>query len=391
MNVELVDKKKMNGLVAKKEILTEATLLEIGDNSIKVLLVSGYCNGKKITEVTLAKKGDKVNPRQLSFESLRADKSERKLVLVIIDTNAPSVFNYTIKSSAVGERYVICDSDGYYKALRVDVNFNYCVSSTSMGLKTFLDLIGESSLESNFLDNHDRFDCMTLRGKIEELAKSIVKKATESCKKISDVKDNVQAALEAELLPLLEQYGIKIIAVSAHPTVMGDTELNPDEIAENKKRKAEADKKEISTEADVDRHKNRENSTTNKEEASQANELKEIKNEGKVIDAKTEATIQIMQSNTENEIYRGKSVPQLLIELVKEQPDLFLGIIKAVNDNHSGGVLQNGGNKESVALTIIKYLMGFDAATPQKISSNEETSVEALEVKSSTPKIEYEE
>lgn len=388
----LIDKRKMDGWVAKKEILTEKTLLEIGDNSIKVLLVSGYYNGKKITEAILAKKGDKVNPRQLSFESLRADKSERKLVLVMIDTNAPSVFEYSIESRVNGERYVIKDSsDGYFKALKVDVSFNYCVSSTLVELKTFLDQIGESSLKSNFLDDHDRFDCMTLRERIEELAKSIVKKATESCKKISDVKEQVQAGLEAELLPLLRQYGIKIIAVSAHPTVMGDTELTPDEIAENKKTKAEADKKEISTEADVKLHKILEDGKTDQKAANLVNELNDIKNKGKVSDAKTDAAILLIQAETENKIYQAKSIPQLLIELVKEQPDLFLGIIKAVSDNHTGGVLQNGGGKESVVSTIIKYLMGLNAATPQKISSNEELPAEAIEVKSSNPKRIYEE
>ena len=374
----IVNKDLVKDLVARVITLERETLIDIDNSRFKVLLTSGYCNGKKISKAMLAKQGDKVNPIFLSFESFRAAKIERKVVLVIFDTILSSTYNFTIDSRLKGESYVIKDpTDSLKKALSVNVSFNYRVCSEKVGLRKLLSLIGESYLKRDFLTNSDIF--IDQKSLIENEIKLILNSINGSCKRMSEVTNEVQSYLDSKLDQLLQQYGIKVGPVSVNPTVMGDAELNPHEKAENYNVNAEAKKMEISTDADVDRHKNRENNTTNIEGTIQANKLKGLENDGKIIDARTEAEIDLMRAETENKIFKAKSFPQLLIELVKEKPELFLGIIKAVSNNHTVGVLQNNVSKESVPSTIIQYLMGLDPASQQKISLKDGSPSEILE------------
>lgn len=358
MSVLTIDKNLMDGLVAKSLPVVEETVLDIKNESIKVFLVSGYCNGEKVEGKFIAKKDDRVDPKHLSFKTFLVKNTEMNLMLEVIDTDAASVFNYTVVSSET-EKYSMRNSDGYYKALKVEVAFNYRVDDSLEALNKFLKEVGESSLKVNFLDKSDGFKFDTLKKDIERFIEKAVKDAYGISKSISEFGENVEKELSRELIRLLGQYGITFSGLRAIPSDMGNDMLSPEKIAHNNEVRAEAEKKEITTNEQINRHKGKEANNTALQGAEHENGLKEVRGRGAMIDAQTEAEKKLLEAETESKIFNKLSPPQLLFLLLDKHPDLILDMIKAADTRMGSALSGRRGEAINLMSQFLQTMIGY--------------------------------
>lgn len=351
MSVLTIDKNLMKGLVAKSLPVVEETVLDIKNESIKVFLVSGYCNGKKVEGKYIAEKGDQVNPKFRSFRTILVKESKKNLMLEAIDTDALSVFNCTVASNVSGIKYIMQDSDMYYKALKVEVAFNYRIDDSVEALSKFLSMVGESSLQVNFLDKSNGYTFAKLRADIERAVIEAVKDALGSSRSISELGEKVEEGLNGELIRLLGQYGIAFSGVRVIPSEMGEDLLTPEMIAENNKLKAEAEKKEITTSEEINRHREGEVNNTDIQNEEHSNLLKKVRGEGEMIDAQTNAKKKLLEADTENQIIGTMPPPMLLLHLLDKHENLVLEMIKAA-DPRMGNALSGRRGGEAINLMI---------------------------------------
>lgn len=380
MNVLTIEKKLLGGRVARIKVLNEKNKLAINDKGIKVFVAKGYVNGTKVNNGFFASEDELLNPKTVSTKTLFVDKSEKNLTLLLIDTTAFSSYCQAVTSSSKGERYHIRDADEYRvnKVLNVSVSFNYHVKDIDYDhvedkgcpLRKFLDFIGISDLEKDFLVKDEKFKAKW--DKVSEVVRAEVKNAVESGESISKVKTQLKTALQDKLDSLLGEVGIGISGLDAYLTVMGDDMLTPEELAENNTKRAEAKKQQISTDAEIARYKQSEESKTRMEGAVQENEVQGVRNQGNEQNAQSRANIKMIEAETEGRIYRCKSASQLIFELINDQPDLFMTLIKTFGQR-SGGMLPNNNLNKQTLLDAAKAAFGsFDTSAPPSLPQSDE-------------------
>jgi hypothetical protein len=353
MSVLTIDKNLMDGLVAKSLPVVEETVLDIKNESIKVFLVSGYCNGEKVEGKFIAKKDDRVDPKHLSFKTFLVKNTEMNLMLEVIDTDAASVFNYTVVSSET-EKYSMRNSDGYYKALKVEVAFNYRVDDSLEALNKFLKEVGESSLKVNFLDKSDGFKFDTLKKDIERSIEKAVKNAYGISKSISEFGENVEIELNRELIRLLGQYGITFSGLRATPSDMGNDMLSQKMIADNKEVSSEAEKKMITIDEEIERHKRDEANNTALKDAEQKNDLKEVEGEGKINEAKRDSEIEWIKVKN----IATMSPTEIVLYLLTKHSDFLLEIMKASGQQPGTALSGRRGDSNNLIYQFFQTITG---------------------------------
>lgn len=279
LTIESLKEHSGSPLVAQNITLTEKTELDVKSNSIKVFLISGYCNGTKIEEARLIPNTSKVDPTFVTlgdfFKGLFGTKKE--LQLELIETAFGPEFHYQVKSCETGEIYKIRDSDGFNKPLQVDVKFNYCVDKSGKALSQFLFYVGRRSLEFNFLNN---MEWKELKENIEQAVQNAVREAIPSKETISSELSSVKMSVKEKLNEKFEilnfcEYGIKVsnvkVSVQALPESEWEKMLTIEEKKANGELNVQAEEIKIRNKAKCDRLMNNENNETKRQNLQQQN------------------------------------------------------------------------------------------------------------------------
>lgn len=358
-------------LVAQNITLTEKTEFDVKSNSIKVFLISGYCNGTKIEEARLIPNTSKVDPTFVTlgdfFKGLFGTKEEKELQLELIETAFGPEFHYQVKSCETGEIYKIRDSDGFNKPLQVDVKFNYCVDKSEKALSQFLSYVGRMSLEFNFLNN---MAWKELKENIEEAVQNAVREAIPSKETISSELSSVKMSVKEKLNEKFEilnfcEYGIKVsnvkVSVQALPESEWEKMLTIEEKKANGELNVQAEEIKIRNKAKCDRLMNNENNETKRQNLQQQNENKVLEGEGKLIDAKADAKVKTTMDDAEDDRYKKMSTQQY----VAENKDLFIAIQSG--EKRSGTVVFGRENRPNPVNQLLNGAFNGSGSQTQQV------------------------
>ena len=364
----LINKDFMKNNVAISHVVDKETILEIPDNSIKVFAVRGYTAGHELTDKVICKDKFIVCPQMKSKETLHVDAEDLTIKLVCIDTTADSEYHLQLDGSSSNTLYTIFDSkdDNIKKSLKIEVTFKYRIYDDDDSLEKILAKTGESTLENNFVDSHSQFS--EVKEYIMNEIHETVDKAVSESNSLQDVKEHFDASdLKDDLTKTLKEHGIKIIGgLKILQTDMKDEHLSSTVKGDNEAKilaaKQLSEQMKASIMAEIERHRNQEDSKTAIKKQEQANQL------GKLQDQRDKDRAQ-----TEIEIDRER-YPNIFIKLAYEHPEEFLELVRIIvpNIQGKGGMLPFNTDTR----TAIDILLGTSKYPPsQQIQQQSEELV----------------